>query len=78
MQSREKAEKYIDSELYIGKFERIVNQPCFDAVVDKHIKRFKAAAKGLESASDASLEAWKKLIENMISELERMKGVKHG
>ena len=72
------SEKYIDSELYIGKFERIVNQPCFDAVVDKHIKRFKAAAKGLESASDASLEAWKKLIENMISELERMKGAKHG
>ena len=72
------SEKYIDSELYIGKFERIVNQPCFDAVVDKHIKRFKAAAKGLENASDASLAAWKKLIENMVGELERMKGVKHG
>lgn len=72
------SEKYIDSELYIGKFERIVNQPCFDAVVDKHIKRFKAAAKGLENASDASLAAWKKLIENMVGELERMKGAKHG
>ena len=72
------SEKYIDSELYIGKFERIVNQPYFEAVVDKHIKRFKAAVKGLENSSDASLEAWKKLIENMISELEQMKGAKHG
>lgn len=72
------SEKYMDSELYVGKLERIVNQPCFEAVVDKHIKRFKAAAKGLESASDASLAAWKKLIENMVGELERMKGAKHG
>ncbi len=71
------SEKYMDSELYVGKLERIVNQPCFEAVVDKHIKRFKAAVKGLENASDASLAAWKKLIENMISELERMKGAKH-
>lgn len=72
------SEKYMDSELYVGKLERIVNQPCFEAVVDKHIKRFKAAVKGLENASDASLAAWKKLIENMISELDRMKGAKHG
>lgn len=72
------SEKYMDSELYVGKLERIVNQPCFEAVVDKHIKRFKAAVKGLENTSDASLAAWKKLIENMISELERMKGAKHG
>ena len=72
------SEKYMDSELYVGKLERIVNQPCFEAVVDKHIKRFKAAVKGLKNASDASLAAWKKLIENMISELERMKGAKHG
>ena len=72
------SEKYIDSELYVGKLERIVNQPYFEAVVDKHIKRFKAAVKGLENSSDASLEAWKKLIENMISELEQMKGAKHG
>ena len=72
------SEEYMDSELYVGKLERIVNQPCFEAVVDKHIKRFKAAVKGLENASDASLAAWKKLIENMISELERMKGAKHG
>ena len=72
------SEKYMDSELYVGQLERIGNQPCFEAVVDKHIKRFKAAAKGLENASDASLAAWKKLIENMISELERMKGAKHG
>lgn len=72
------SEKYMDSELYVGKLELIVNQPCFEAVVDKHIKRFKAAVKGLENASDASLAAWKKLIENMISELERMKGAKLG
>lgn len=72
------SEKYMDSELYVGKLERIANQPCFEAVVDKHIKRFKAAVKGLENASDASLEAWKKLIENMIGELEQMKGAKHG
>ena len=39
------SEKYIDSELYIGKFERIVNQPCFDAVVDKHIKALQGRSK---------------------------------
>ena len=71
-------EKYMDSELYVGKLERIGADPCFKAVVDKHIKRFKAAVKGLENASDASLEAWKKLIENMIVELEWMKGAKNG
>ena len=26
------SEKYMDSELYVGKLERIVNQPCFEAI----------------------------------------------
>lgn len=68
----------MDSELYVGKLERIVNQPCFEAVVDKHIKRFKAAAKGLEVQAMHRLQLGKKLIENMVGELERMKGAKHG
>lgn len=66
--------KYKDAELFVGKFENIKNEPCFEAVIDRHIKRFKSAAKGLANANDASLSAWKAIIENMICELEQMKG----
>lgn len=65
---------YSDAELFIGKYELVKGSPCFEAVLDKHLKRFKAAVKGLENANDASLSAWKMLIENMIHELEQMKG----
>lgn len=66
--------KYTDAELFVGKYELIKSSPYFETVLNKHLKRFRSAVKGLENASDASLSAWKMLIVNMISELERMKG----
>lgn len=68
---------YSDAELFVGKYELVNGSPCFEAVLDKHLKRFKAAVKGLENANDASLSAWKMLIENMIYELEQMKGAEN-
>ncbi len=66
--------RYKDAELYVGRYAFVKDSPYFDAVVDKHIKRFKSAVRGLEKSKDASLNAWKMLIENMICELEQMKG----
>lgn len=70
--------KYTDAELYVGKLEHVRHEACFEAVINKHIKRFSAAVKGLSSANDESLTAWKMLIENMICELEEMKGESNG
>ena len=70
--------RYKDAELYIGRYELVKGSPHFDTVIDKHIKRFKSAVRGLENATDASLNAWKMLVENMICELEDMKGMDNG
>lgn len=70
--------KYKDAELYVGKYELVKNSPYFEAVINKHIKRFKSAVKGLENAAAPSLSAWKKIIENMINELWQMKGADNG
>lgn len=69
---------YKDAELYVGRYERVKDSPYFETVIDKHIKRFESAVKGLKNATDASLNAWKRLIENMICELEQMKGTDNG
>lgn len=66
--------KYKDAELYVGKYELAKCSPHFDMILDKHIKRFKSAVSGLENAVDSSLDAWKGLLDNMIQELELMKG----
>ena len=60
---------YKDAELYVGRYESVKDSPYFETVIDKHIKRFESAVKGLKNATDASLNAWKRLIENMICEL---------
>ena len=69
---------YKDAELHVGRYERVKDSPYFETVIDKHIKRFESAVKGLKNATDASLNAWKRLIENMICELEQMKGTDNG
>ncbi len=66
--------RYKDAELFVGKNELVNGSPYFEAVLDKHLKRFRSAVRGLERANDVSLDAWKKLVENMICELEQMKG----
>lgn len=70
--------EYLDAELYIGRYELVKGSPCFAAVLDKHLKRFKSAVKSLENANDASLDAWRRLIGNVIDELEKMKGAANG
>ncbi len=72
------SEEYLDAELYIGRYLLVKSSPCFEAVLDKHLRRFRTAVRGLESANDASLDAWRKLIENMIDELEKMRGAANG
>lgn len=62
------SERYLDSELFVGKFERVCGNECFSAVINKHVRRFTKAAQELKGADD-SLAAWRGLIENMITEL---------
>ncbi len=70
--------KYKDSELFVGKYELIKESPLFEAVVDRHIKRFTSAVKGIEISNDNTLDAWKKIIINMIYELKQMKESNNG
>ena len=69
--------KYKDSELYTGRLEQIQDSKYFDKLLSMHIKRFKAAADSLQNAEKASLKAWNMMIQNMIAELEEMKGCRN-
>lgn len=66
--------KYMDAELYIGRAAQIKDSIYFEKLLAMHIKRFASAAGSLESADKESLRAWKMMLTNMISELEKMKG----
>lgn len=69
--------KYKDAELYTGRLEQIRDSKYFDKLLSMHIKRFKAAADSLQNAEKASLKAWNMMIQNMIDELEEMKGCRN-
>ena len=69
--------KYKDAELYTGRLEQIQDSKYFDKLLSMHIKRFKAAADSLQNAEKASLKAWNMMIQNMIAELEEMKGCRN-
>lgn len=69
--------KYKDAELYTGRLEQIQDSKYFDKLLSMHIKRFKAAADSLQNAEKASLKAWNMMIQNMIDELEEMKGCRN-
>ncbi len=69
--------KYKDAELYTGRLEQIQDSKYFDKLLSMHIERFKAAADSLQNAEKASLKAWNMMIQNMIDELEEMKGCRN-
>lgn len=69
--------KYKDAELYTGRLEQIRDSKYFDKLLSMHIERFKAAADSLQNAEKASLKAWNMMIQNMIDELEEMKGCRN-
>ena len=66
--------RYKDSELYTGRYELIKDSPCFDKLIDIHIKRFAAAADGLKKTKRDGLDAWLGLTENVLEELIEMRG----
>lgn len=67
--------RYKDSELFIGRFELIKDSPYLQAMLDKHIKRFDSAVKGLKSTDRQELLPWLGIIENILSELIAFRGI---
>lgn len=66
--------RYRDAELFTGKYELICDSEYFDDIIDRHISRFEAAARGIRSADNASLNARLRMLEQMLRELKDMKG----
>lgn len=69
--------RYLDSELYIGKFELICDSLHFDELVNTHIKRFDSAKKSLAEAKREGLDSWADMIANMSDELKRIMEIKY-
>lgn len=68
--------RYKDSELFIGRYELVKDSWYFNAMLDKHIKRFDSAVKGLKSTKRQELLPWLGIIENILSELLNFRGLK--
>ena len=64
--------RYMDAELFIGRYELIKSSPYFDRLLAKHIKRFALAVEGLKTTNREELLPWLGLVENILSELEMM------
>lgn len=65
--------RYMDSELFIGRYELIKNSPYFDELLLKHIKRFSSAVEGLKTTDREDLLPWLAIVENILSELKTMR-----
>ena len=65
--------RYMDAELFIGRYELIKNSPYFDALLSKHIKRFASAVEGLKTTNREELLPWLSLVENILDELKMMR-----
>ncbi len=66
----DKAAKYLDSELFTGRFELVSAEPLYPKVLSLHIKRFESAISGLSNANRDGLDAWLGIIKNMLCELK--------
>ena len=64
--------------MFVGKYELIKANPLFETIVDKHLKRFNSAVEGIEISNDNTLDAWEKIIIDMIYELKQMKESNNG
>lgn len=65
--------RYMDSELFIGRYKLIKNSPYFDALLSKHIKRFASAVEGLKQTDREELLPWLGIVENILNELKLMR-----
>ena len=65
--------KYMDAELFIGRYELIKNSPFFDNLLSKHIKRFASTVDGLKTTDREELLPWLGLVENILNELKMMR-----
>jgi len=64
-------QRLCDAELFVGRFCNLRKSELRGEVLSAHIKRFEAAAKGLDSAQKPELKAWKELICGMLAELRK-------
>lgn len=71
-----KSESYSDAELFIGKRERIMDDALFSEHLAIHIKRFSSAVSSLEKTKRDGLDAWLKILKNILRELEGMQNDK--
>ena len=69
--------RYLDSELYTGKFELICESEYFDELLTTHIKRFDSAKRSLAEAKREGLDSWAAMIAVMSDELKRMMEIKY-
>lgn len=68
--------RYKDSELFIGRFELIKDSPYLKTLLDKHIKRFDLAVKGLKKTErQEELLPWLEIVENILNELVTFRGL---
>lgn len=68
-----KDHRYMDSELFIGRYELIKGSSFFDKLLSKHIKRFSSAVEGLKTTDREELLPWLGLVENILNELKMMR-----
>ena len=64
---------YLDSELFVGRYELIKDSGFFDRLINTHYKRFRDAVDGLGRTRRSGLEPWIKLLSGVSDELAEMK-----
>lgn len=72
-----KAEPYLDAELFTGKYEHIKDSEFFSEHIERHKRRFQSAVCGIDDKERSGLQAWKKLLCDMIDELNEMESAKN-
>lgn len=72
-----KSEKYCDAEIFTGKYEHIFDSEHFSEHIKRHRRRFSAAADGIDGTDRAALLPWRKILRNMVTELDEMETAKN-
>lgn len=66
-----KPQKYSDAELFTGKYEYIKDSECFCEHIERHERRFRSAACGIDEKDRMGLQAWKSMLTDMANEIAR-------
>lgn len=69
--------RYLDSELYTGKYELIYQSPLFYELTKHLVSRFRSASAALSDAKRGGLSDWKRMIDCMTREILEMREKKH-